>query len=107
MCKPIFHTHIVLIYYSYVFHQFDELLTIGVYISSEEIFHVIEELRQVFILFEHNQRVFFDSCGNEEKDDIVAIVVVEIVRNQLLAHEFFQKFIIEVIAIETIPHAGQ
>ena len=71
----------MLIYYSYVFHQFDELLTIGVDISREEAFHVIEKLRQVFVLFEHDQGVFFDSCGDDEKDDIVAIVVVEIVRN--------------------------
>jgi hypothetical protein len=69
-----------------VFHHAYQLLAILIDIPREEIFHMIEQLRQILILFEYNERTLLYPGGNDKKDDVVAVIVIEVIRYELFTH---------------------
>ncbi len=57
-------------------------------------------------LLKDNQRVFLYPGRYDMKDDVVAIVMIEIVRDKLFAHQLFKKPMVEIPATETIANTN-
>jgi hypothetical protein len=61
----------------------------------------------MFSLLEDNQRFLLYSGGDDMKDNVVAIVMIEIVWNKLFAHQLLKKPMVETSTTETATHTNQ
>lgn len=68
---------------------------------------MIEQFRQMFGLLEDNQRVVLYPGGHDMKNDVVAIVMIEIVGNQLFTHQLLEKSMVEITTYKAIAHTDQ
>lgn len=107
MSKAIIDAEVILVDDPDVLHELNILLAIFVYVPRKEILHVIEKFRQMLSLFEDNERVRLYSGGNDVKDDIITIVMIEIVRNKLFAHQLLKKSMVEITTDKSISHTDQ
>jgi hypothetical protein len=88
--EAIFYTQILLVNDSDIFEQPQELTAVLIHILfiEEKYLHVGEEFHKVGILLDDDQCALLQSAGNDVAYNIVAVIMVEVIGDEFLAHQF-------------------